>query len=145
VQSVTDTEGQTKNFTYYPDNRVESLTWTGAVNPTPNVAFVSDPNFPLAASRTDTTGTSVLKTAYDYYPVGVPGALQVQTETQPLASIVYAYDTLNRLAFRTVSGEGREAFTYDNLSRLSSDTNDLSVMNDPGGAFTFAYNGESGR
>jgi len=68
--------------------------------------------------------------------VPVLGALQVQTETQPLASIVYGYDPLGRLASRQVSGNGPEGFGYDELNRLTSHSL---------GSFTLGYNGDSGQ
>ncbi|MGH7025089.1 MAG: hypothetical protein ACREEB_16085, partial [Caulobacteraceae bacterium] len=134
LKSVTDALGQTKQFTYAEDDQVLDVSYLSAVNPTPNVAFAYDPYFPRRVSMTDGTGT----TQYAYGPVGLPGALEVQQETAPLASIPYAYDALGRLSSRTVAGSGPETFGYDSLGRLTSHASDL-------GSFTLAYLGQTGQ
>ena len=58
VQSVTDALNQVKTFSYGEDDRVTGVAYTGAVNPTPNVSFAYDPNFPRLTSMTDGTGTT---------------------------------------------------------------------------------------
>ena len=134
VQSVTDALNQVKTFSYGEDDRVTGVAYTGAVNPTPNVSFAYDPNFPRLTSMTDGTGT----TTYGYYPVGVVGGLRLQTETQPLAAIGYAYDKLGRVKSRAVTGAGTEAFDYDALDRLTTHASDL-------GSFTLGYLGQTGQ
>ena len=89
-------------------------------------------------SRTDVLGTVAQTTSYGYGPVGSPGALELQTETQPLASIAYGYDQLGRLSSRQVSGNGPETFAYDTLGRLMTHASDL-------GSFTLGYSQESGQ
>ena len=44
-------------YAYAKDDRLTGITYTGAVNPTPNVSFTYDPYFPRLASMTDGTGT----------------------------------------------------------------------------------------
>jgi len=134
LKSVTDALGQVKTYSYTPDNRVSAIAYTGAVNPTPNVSFAYDPYFPRATAMTDGTGT----TSYAYVPVGSLGALQLQSETTPLASgaISYAYDALGRLSSRTVQGSGAETFAYDAIGRLTSHGSDL-------GSFTLGYLGQT--
>ncbi len=134
VQSVTDALNQVKTFAYAEDDRVTGVAYTGAVNPTPNVSFAYDPNFPRLTSMTDGTGT----TTYGYYPVGVVGGLRLQTETQPLATIGYIYDKLGRVKSRAVTGAGSETFGYDALDRLTTHASDL-------GSFTLGYLGQTGQ
>jgi YD repeat-containing protein len=135
LKSVTDALGQVKTYAYASDNRLSGITYTGAVNPPPNVGFTYDPYFPRLASMTDGTGTR----QYAYVPVGSLGALQLQQESGPLANsaIASAYAELGRIASRTVQGAGAETFQYDALGRLSVHANDL-------GSFTLSYLGETG-
>jgi RHS repeat-associated protein len=125
-----------KTYSYAKDDLPTGITYTGAVNPTPNVSFTYDPYFPRLASMTDGTGT----TQYSYVPVGSLGALQLQQESGPLANsaIAYAYDELGRLASRTVGGQGAETFQYDALGRLVTHASDL-------GSFTLGYLGQTGQ
>src|SRR3954470_22757130 len=57
LKSVTDALAQVKTYGYAKDDRLTAVTYTGAVNPTPNVSFTWDPYFPWLASMTDGTGT----------------------------------------------------------------------------------------
>ena len=125
-----------KTYTYAKDDLLTGVTYTGAVNATPNVSFTYDPFFPRLASMTDGTGT----TPYTYVPIGSLGALQLQQESSPLANsaIAYAYDELGRLASRTVTGAGAETFHYDAIGRLITHASDL-------GAFTLGYLGQTGQ
>jgi RHS repeat-associated protein len=136
LKSVTDALGQVKTYSYAKDDLPTGITYTGAVNPTPNVSFTYDPWFPRLASMTDGTGT----TQYTYVPVGSPGALQLQQESSPLANsaIAYAYDELGRLASRTVAGQGAETFAYDAIGRMIAHASDL-------GSFTLSYLGQTGQ
>jgi hypothetical protein len=106
LKSVTDALAQVKTYAYAKGDRLTGITYTGAVNPTPNVSFTYDPYFPRLASMTDGTGTR----QYSYVPVGSLGALQLQQESGPLASsaITSAYDELGRLSQRTVQGAFEE-------------------------------------
>jgi RHS repeat-associated protein len=127
LKSVTDALSQVKTYGYAKDDLLTGITYTNAVNPTPNVSFTYDPYFPRITSRTDGTGT----TQFTYVPIGSLGALQVQTESGPLAdsTIASAYDELGRLASRTVQGAGAETFQYDALGRLSVHASDLGTFN----------------
>src|ERR1700751_5796417 len=80
LKSVTDALSQVKTYAYASDDRLTGVTYTGAVNPTPNVSFTYDPYFPRLTAMTDGTGTR----QYSYVPVGSPGALQLQQESGPL-------------------------------------------------------------
>ncbi|KWU24671.1 MULTISPECIES: RHS repeat-associated core domain-containing protein [Burkholderia] len=134
VKSITDALGQTKQFNYAKDNAVTAITYTGAVNPTPNVSFSYDAYWPRIVSMSDGTGTN----QYSYVPVGTYGALQRQQESTPFASgtISYAYDALGRLSNRTVAGAGPETFQYDALGRPVTHASDL-------GSFTLGYLGQT--
>jgi YD repeat-containing protein len=136
LKSVTDALGQVKTYSYAKDDLPTGITYTGAVNPTPNVSFTYDLFFPRLTSMTDGTGT----TQYAYVPVGSPGALQLQQESGPLANgaVAYAYDELGRVAARTVGGQGAETFAYDAIGRLMTHTSDL-------GSFTLGYLGQTGQ
>jgi len=136
LKSVTDALSQVKTYAYANDDRLSGITYTGAVNPTPNVSFTYDPWFPRLTAMTDGTGTR----QYTYVPVGSPGALQLQQDSGPLPSsaITSAYDALGRLSQRTVQGAGAETFQYDAIGRLSVHTDDL-------GTFNLGYLGQSGQ
>jgi RHS repeat-associated protein len=136
LKSVTDALSQVKTYAYAQDDRLTGVTYTGAVNPTPNVSFTYDPYFPRLTSMTDGTGTRL----YTYVLVGTLGALQLQQESGPLPSsaITSAYDALGRLSQRTVQGAGAETFQYDAIGRLSVHTDDL-------GTFTLGYLGQTGQ
>jgi RHS repeat-associated protein len=136
LKSVTDALSQVKTYAYAKDDRLTGITYTGAVNPTPNVSFTWDPYFARLIAMTDGTGTR----QYAYVPVGAPGALQLQQDSGPLPSsaITSAYDALGRLSQRTVQGAGAETFQYDAIGRLAVHANDL-------GSFTLGYLGQTGQ
>jgi YD repeat-containing protein len=58
LKSVTDARGQTKTYGYTADDLIKSLTYTGTVNPTPNVSFTYDPFFARRTSMSDGNGTT---------------------------------------------------------------------------------------
>jgi RHS repeat-associated protein len=131
LKSVTDALNQVKTYGYTADDLLKSITYTGAINPTPNVSFAYDPYFPRRTSMTDGTGT----TTWSYLPVGSNGALSVAVEDGPYANdtVSYGYDVLGRVATRTVDS-ANESFSYDALGRLS---NHASVL----GSFNLGYLG----
>ena len=133
LKSVTDSLGQVKAYSYTVDDRLASIDYANAVNPTPSVAFVYDPLFPRVASMTDGSG----ETRYLYQDIGAPGALELSQEDGPFSHdrVGYRYDSLGRLAARTVD-TSTEQFAYDALGRLVGHSTDL-------GAFEFAYLGQS--
>lgn len=134
LHAVTDALLQAKIYGYTKDSRISSISYTGAVNPTPNVSFSYDPYFSRVVSMSDGTGT----TTYAYVAVGSDGALQEQSETTPYTSgtMSYVYDGLGRLSSRIVQGQGAETFTYDAIGRLTGHNSDL-------GSFTRAYLGQT--
>ena len=136
LKSRTDALNQVKAYGYSVDDRAVSITYTGAVNPTPNVSFSYDPYFPRLAGMTDGLGT----TTYAYYAPGANGALKVATENGPYTAndtVSYAYDVLGRVIGRMVDSAA-ESFTYDTIGRTTGHTSAL-------GAFGYAYLGQTGQ
>jgi RHS repeat-associated protein len=134
LRSITDPLNQKKTVTYNADNSVASVTYTNAVNPTPNVSFVYDPFFPRMTSMNDGIGA----TSWTYAPIGTNGALSVQTEDGPFPSdtITRGYDELGRLGSRDIGGS-TETWQYDNASRVEHHTTAL-------GTFDYTYLGQTG-
>lgn len=136
LKSQTDALGQVKQNGYALDDRLSSISYLNAVNPTPNVSYAYDPYFPRLASMTDGTGT----TQYSYGAVGDLGALQLKETSGPLANsnIDYTYDELGRVVSRTVQGSVAETYSYDTLGRPVSHGSAL-------GSFTMSYLGQTGQ
>ena len=134
LKSRTDALNQVKTFAYAKDDQISTLTYTGAVNSTPNVSFTYDPYFGYVTGMTDGTGT----TTYAYGAVGSLGALQLSLETGPIAAAAtsYAYDGVGRMKTRTVGGSAAETFGFDAIGRTTSHGSDL-------GAFTLSYLGQT--
>jgi RHS repeat-associated protein len=135
LKSITDALGQVKQYNYTQDDQLAGIDYANAVNPTPSVRFAYDPSFRRVVSMTDGGGTR----AYQYQPLGSPGALSLAQESGPYQNdgIGYQYDALGRLIGRTVDTNA-ETFAYDSLSRLTSHLNAL-------GAFDLSYLGETGQ
>jgi YD repeat-containing protein len=134
--ATTDALGQSKQYSYTPDNRLAGISYVNAINPTPNVTFSYDPAFPRIVAMSDGTGT----TSYSYVPVGSLGALQLYQDTSPLANstITYGYDALGRVVSRSIGEAGTQTFSYDALGRLVGHSDGL-------GQFTISYLGETGQ
>ena len=135
LHSVTDALAQVKQYSYTEDDQLAGITYSHAVNPTPNVGWAYDPYFVRPESMTDGSGM----TNYTYQPVGALGALQLAQEAGPYSNstIGYAYDQLGRLAVRSVAGSA-ETFSYDALNRLTVQANAL-------GTFDLGYLGQTGQ
>jgi RHS repeat-associated protein len=131
--SVTDALSQVKTYSYAEDDRISGITYTGAVNSTPNVTFAWDPYFPRLSSMIDGLGT----TNYSYTAIGTDGALKLSSIDGPYNNDVIGltYDTLGRLSGRNIPG-GNESFRYDAIGRLIG-------HNTPLGPFTYGYLGET--
>lgn len=136
LASTTDALNQVRQYSYTVDDRISGISYVGAVNQTPNVAYAYDPYFPFVSSMTDGTGV----TSYTYVQPGANGALDLASEAGPLASssISYGYDELGRVTSRVVGGQGVETFQYDSIGRVASRTNDL-------GTFALSYLGQTGQ
>lgn len=138
LKSKTDALLQTIFYAYAPDNNLISITYTGAVNPTPNVTFAYDSAYNRRVTMTDGTGI----TAYAYNPVnGQLGAGRLASVTGPLpnSAIAYNYDELGRVTGRSINGAANSmSMVYDPLGRVTSESNSL-------GTFTTAYLNQTAR
>ena len=145
LQSSTDAKGQRTNYLYFADDNIQQVSYTNSTGqpltpPTPSVTYTYDPNVNRVSTMADGIGT----TAYAYNPIAMPAALgagQLASIDGPLANdtITFAYDQLGRVTNRSVNGAANsEAWTFDSLSRVSTDTNKL-------GTFTNTYVGVTGR
>lgn len=134
LQSILDALGQTKRFDYAQDDAITGITYLGAINATPNVAFQYDPYFSRPTSMIDGTGV----TQINYVPIGMMGALRFQQEVGPQSNgvIEYLYDELGRVVSRSVGGSGAESFEYDSIGRLVGHTSDI-------GSFSLGYLGQT--
>ena len=135
MHSVTDAQGQIKTFTYGHDNRITGITYTNAVNTTPDVSLTWDQYFPRLISMMDGTGT----TNYAYTPIGTLGGLKLSSIAGPYINdtIGLTYDALGRLVGRIIPGGG-ESFSYDAINRLISHEGPL-------GTFLYGYLGQTGQ
>ncbi len=133
LKSITDALGQVKTFTYGLDDRITAIAYTSTVNPTPGVTFAYDTYFPRLTSMVDGLGT----TTYGYTAIGTSGALKLSSIDGPYSNDVLGltYDTLGRLAGRTITG-GNETFGYDAINRLTTHVTPL-------GSFTNTYLGQT--
>ena len=122
VYSVTDELGRSKTFSYFLDDNVKSITYSGN---TPAVNFTEDSFLPRPLSMTDGTGT----TSFTYGDVGAAGANQVKTVTGPYGDQAqFSYDVAGRPVAQTVNGSA-ENVTYDALWRPTATTNALDTFN----------------
>ena len=148
LSTITDSKNQIKTFTYYLDDTIAGIAYSGAtyndINGqaivTPNVSFVYDPNYQRPKSMSDGVG----QTTYLYYPISTSpttgaGCLSNVAGPYPQQSIKYTYDELGRLKIREVDESVNslpavfnDVFSYDALGRLTS-------HNTPMGNFIPAY------
>lgn len=135
LKSTTDPKLQVTTYSYAKDNALTGVVYTNASIATPSVTFSYDANYGRVASMADGTGT----TGYTYQSSGTAGAGQLATVDGPLTddTITYAYDVLGRVSGRTLNTV-TDTWTYDALGRVSA-------QGDPIGAFTYAYDGPTGR
>ncbi|GLS74743.1 hypothetical protein GCM10007904_00780 [Oharaeibacter diazotrophicus] len=135
LASKTDAKKQVTRYGYMLDGQLASITYLNDPTPTADVAFTYD----AAYGRLTSVDNAATRTTYSYYPAGVPGALQLKTETShnPDAQVSYAYDVLGRVIRRAIDGDV-ERFGYDKLGRMSAHESSL-------GKFVYGYVGESGQ
>lgn len=139
LKSVTDARGEVKKYTYNPDDTMAGVIYSGTTyydasgNPivTPPVGFAYAPNYNRVLTVTNGTGSTAFTYQYSYYPVGVLGAGRLETVASPLATNTYSYNSLGQLTSRSIDGVN-ESWTYDDLDRMTNDTNPL-------GSFTASY------
>lgn len=139
-----DSENQTKTFTWSTGDELRYITYTNTVNPTTTAYFEWDPYYPRLTQMIDGTGI----TSLFYHPVGYDGALQLGGEGhddgEDSSAVVQSspwmsteYDALGRLSERSVTwDEASESWQYDNVGRVSHYTSPL-------GTFEYGYLGQS--
>ena len=127
LKSITDALGQTKTYTYEPDDRLAGIAYTDAVQDTPDVTFAYDPFYPRVRSMSDGIGT----TAWTYRPPGYAGAdgsaggLELAREDGPFAAAAnasseYQYDEGGRLVQAATAFYSLLApSAYDYLGRVT--------------------------
>jgi YD repeat-containing protein len=131
LRTITDALGHVKTFSYFLDNTLKTIDYSGA---TPDVTFTNDPFLPRPLSMTDGQGT----TQYSYVPVGSPGGNGLASVTGPLGDVAtLQYDIAGRMTGRTVNGAS-ETQNFDALWRTTSTTNALDT-------FTMSYLGTTGQ
>jgi len=136
IKTLTDALSQVKTYAYALDDQITGITYTGAINTTPNVTIAWDTSFPRMTSMTDGTGT----TNFTYIAGSTNGAMKVATidnSTFSNDTITYTYNALGRISTKTISG-GNESYTYDTLGRVATHTTGL-------GTFTYGYLGNTGQ
>lgn len=139
IASVTDALSRTTSYSYFADDNVQQVIYSGGSVTTPSVAFEYDINYDRVTRMTDGDGP----TTYEYYPATSPagtlGALQLKKVDGPRANdtVEYSYDVLGRPETQTVNGDA-ETMVYDQLGRVTSETNRL-------GLFTYGFDGLTSR
>jgi RHS repeat-associated protein len=140
--SIQDARGNAKTFGYDAEGRLSAIQYAvNAANtrPTSDVALSYEPVYGRLATVSDGTGV----TSYGYVPInaadGVFGDGALATESKSVGAGVqfthsYSYDALGR----TITGPRQTSAQWDALGRLTGATSGL-------GAFTFGYQGNSGR
>ncbi len=131
MATVTDALGQVKTTTDTIDEQISAITYTDALEATPDVSFTYGQDYPRLLSRSDGIGN----TLYAYNPVGEMGAGQVGQESTPHGSIDWGYDALGRKVSRRV-GDVLDSTEYDPIDRV------LAISN-PLGSFQYEYAGQS--
>ena len=138
LRQVVDEKQQSTFITRNLDNSIKSISYGNTAIPTPNVSFTYDPNYHRVASMTDGIGT----TTYAYFPINaspVLGAGRLAGVDGPLTNdtVTYVYDELGRPVQNAINGVA-SARIFDAAGRITGVSNAL-------GAFTYAYDGSSGR
>lgn len=126
LHSATDALSQVKTYSYDLAGELTGITYTGAVNTTPNVTFAWDTYFPRRTQMTDGLGA----TTWSYVAPGTCntstgascGALQLSMEDGPYSNdtAVYVYDADGRVSGLTVGGTPQETFSYDAIGRVTT-------------------------
>lgn len=136
IKQVTDAKGQTKNYTYFADDNLKSLSYTNAVVSTPTVSFTYDANYNRVLTMVDGTGTT--KYAYKNAASGL-GSNMLSSVDGPLSSdvIKYTYDSVGRVSSRSINNVP-SSMLYDPMGRLTNETNAL-------GSFGYQYVNQTSR
>ncbi|MDB5047815.1 MAG: hypothetical protein JWO30_886 [Fibrobacteres bacterium] len=138
LKRLTDALDQKTDYQYNVDDNLAQTSYMDAIVSTPTVSFTYDSTYNRLLGMADGQGT----TSYRYYPVsGSPslGAGQLKSVDGPWAndSLIFTYDSLGRVASRSINGVS-VSYTYDNLGRVKSSTNAL-------GTFAYKFVGATSR
>ena len=136
LKQETDAKGQKKNYTYYIDNNLKSVSYLYAITSTRGISYTYDTNYNRVKTMMDGLGTTV----YAYKSIGSGlGAGRLGSVDGPLPNdlIAYNYDSLGRVTSRSINGVGASV-VYDKLNRIISETNAL-------GNFGYSFVNQSGR
>jgi RHS repeat-associated protein len=138
LKRVTDAKGQHKDYQYFRDNNLQSVTYPNPQYPTPNVSFTYDPSYNRFSTMVDGTGT----TTYAYHPIGATpplGAGRLASVDGPLPNdtVSYTYDELGRVASQSTNGLAT-SWSYDVLGRVTGESNAL-------GSFSYVYDATTAR
>jgi RHS repeat-associated protein len=139
LKSITDANGQTRNYTYFADDTIDGITYDGEAYETPNVSYTYDPAYARPATMTDGAGT----TEFTYHRVeSVPslgaGQLASVGRLGQNDTITFGYDELGRRVRRTLGGI-TTTVAFDALHRPAR------VTHPPTGTYTYTYSGSSTR
>ena len=131
VSKVTDALGQSKTYTYFLDNQIKNIDYSGT---TPDVTFTNDSFLPRPLTMVDGQGTTTMT----YGPVGSLGANKLASVSGPYGDQAsFNYDGAGRMFNQTINGS-QESVLYDQLWRPTSVTNALDT-------FQMAYLGKTGQ
>jgi RHS repeat-associated protein len=138
LQQVIDERQQSASYSYNLDDSGQSIVFQNTAVPTPSVSFTYDPNYHRLTSMTDGIGT----TTFNYQPIVAPpvlGAGLLASVDGPLTHAIcsYVYDALGRPVQTSIDGV-ISSRVFDAAGRVTYESNGL-------GAFTYAYDGSSGR
>ena len=138
LRAFTDARDQVKNFAYFKDGNLKSVSYTNAHITTPSVGYTYDSTYGRVLSMTDGVGL----TQYGYHPITVPATLdagRLAAIDGPWSndSITFAYDSLGRVRATRIQGM-LDSAVYDSLGRMVQNINAL-------GAFTYKFVGATGR
>jgi RHS repeat-associated protein len=141
LKKVKDAKSQEKLYAYFPDDRLQGITYQGAPFPTPALAYsYSDPSTGEldAHARLRMIIQGATTSTYTYHPITTspqPGAGRLASVNgqQSNDTIAYTYDELGRVVTRTLNGITTTS-GYDALGRLTTLTDPISPV-----PFTYTY------
>jgi RHS repeat-associated protein len=117
--SFTDRKGQTSTYQYDPMNRLIKATYADASY----ITYTYDAGGRLTDANDSVTGNVHFDYATNICPSCSSGLTnRIIKETNPLGSISYTYDAIDRRTGMTVTGQPQVAYAYDNDSRLTTIT-----------------------
>jgi len=138
LKTVNDARGQTKTYTYFDDDSLKKIAYSGLTTSTVNILY--DTNYLRMTSVANGWGTVGYEyNAYVTDPYGTPttGAGRVQKITNSVlgssADVTCSYDELGRMTNRSINGSANSStVAYDAMGRVTGITNPL-------GAFGYNY------